>query len=545
VDDVPEQIGPYRLMRRIGAGGMGVVYEALDTMLERPVAIKMMHGLDDARDDAEELRSRFMLEARTAARIKSRHVVQILQLGVLPPSTINIVMELLSGVSLKAELKRAGPFAVPRAVRVASQIAEAMALAHDLGVVHRDLKPANVMLVDDGAEREVAKVLDFGIAKLTNSERMLTQAGVVLGTLAFMAPEQIAGRAIDGRTDLYALGMVLYRMLSGLPPWDSDDPASLVRLHREVTPPSLRVRVPGAHIPAGLDDVVLRCLQKSPDDRFPSMRALIAALAPYSGGAVPVGVDPLGDAATLVGVERDAVLPDLSTALDESTMSTSASSAFASSSASSSLSSSSLSPSSSMEQPAVLPGLENAPTVLKSGPSATTAPPPSSLVRTTAEAPLARTASPPPSPSPSLSPSSMPSTPPPSSRSRGKTPLLVAGLALVGAGVAAALLWPRSGDGVAVVDAGVAVVDAGVAVVAAVDAGTAVVDAGVAVVDAGAAVVDGGAAVGDDVDVDAGAAVVDAGLKTRGPRRIPVKPKTPPDAGTSTPGFERVYGGPR
>ena len=270
----PEVIGPYRLERKLGAGGMGVVWLATDTLLERPVAIKMMRGLEG--DDADELRARFFREARAAARIKSRHVVQVLQLGMTPTGTVYIVMEVLDGVALQDVLAR-GAMAPSRAVAVGRQIAEAMQAAHDIGVVHRDLKPANVMLVREG-DIEVAKVLDFGIAKITTDKGpALTQTGVVLGTLPYMSPEQIDGGDVDARSDIYAFGMMLYRMLAGRPPWDIVDVGVMVHHHRAVVPPPLRERAVTT-IPRALDDVILRCLHKRPADRWQSMRELGTAL---------------------------------------------------------------------------------------------------------------------------------------------------------------------------------------------------------------------------------------------------------------------------
>jgi serine/threonine protein kinase len=279
--DLPRQVDHYRLEERLGAGGMGVVYRAVDTLLDRPVAIKMMHTPEHIDDDASvaELHERFLREARAAARIRSRFVAQVLQLGTTAEGETYIVMELLRGVSLSRVLARGGRLPPARAVALARHICRGMQAAHDLGIVHRDLKPANVMIVEEEGE-EIAKVLDFGVAKLTHEQHTkgLTQAGAVLGTLTFMAPEQISNGPVDPRSDIYALGMVVYRMLTGLPVWDADNLSDIVRHQLMSAPPSMFERLSNLSIPPALDSVVLRCLEKAPAMRWQSMRELGDAL---------------------------------------------------------------------------------------------------------------------------------------------------------------------------------------------------------------------------------------------------------------------------
>jgi eukaryotic-like serine/threonine-protein kinase len=273
------RVGPYELVDRLGHGGMGVVYKAVDTVLDRPVAIKMIQPTGDDTTNAEQ-NARFLVEAKAAARIQSRHVAQVLQFGQTEEGEVYIAMELLRGQTLSKLLQKEHVLTTWRAVRIARHIARGMQSAHALGIVHRDLKPANVMLVNVDGEEEVAKILDFGVAKLTKEQTGgLTQQGALLGTLPFMAPEQIESRNVDARTDVYALGCILYRMLTGTPLFDVESLSDLVRHQLSTLPEPLRERAPDANISPEIERVVLRCLEKSMDKRYPSMAELDAALA--------------------------------------------------------------------------------------------------------------------------------------------------------------------------------------------------------------------------------------------------------------------------
>ncbi len=280
--EAPREIGPYRLEEKLGAGGMGVVYKAVDTTLERIVAIKMMHARELLGDDVNlpEIQARFLREAKAAARIKSRHVAQVLQLGTTDDGEAYIVMEYLQGKALSRVITKGGQMPAARVVHIAKQLCRGMQSAHDLGVVHRDLKPANVMLVEEDGDKDFVKILDFGVAKLTNDTgaQGLTQTGALLGTLPFMAPEQISGQNIDARTDIYALGIILYRMFTGLSVWDADSLSDIVRHQLSSTPPSMFERVTNATFTPALDSAVLRCLAKDPAARWQSMRDVADAL---------------------------------------------------------------------------------------------------------------------------------------------------------------------------------------------------------------------------------------------------------------------------
>ncbi len=267
-------IGSYRVIERVGQGGMGTVWRARDEQLERDVAIKMLRP--DAGPSPENT-ARLVVEARAAACIRSRHVAQVYELGTTGDGQDYVVMELLEGKTLLEVLGRERRLSAERAARVGRHVAKAMQAAHALGIVHRDLKPANVMLVRSDGEEEVAKVLDFGIAKRTRSgDADLTPSGELLGTLHFMAPEQIEGRAVDARADVYALGALLYRMLSGDNVFESGSLRALSELVVNAPPRPLAERV---RVPPRLDAVVLRCLEKAPERRFQTMAEVDDALA--------------------------------------------------------------------------------------------------------------------------------------------------------------------------------------------------------------------------------------------------------------------------
>ncbi len=267
--------GRYAIDRVIAQGGMGRVYHATHTVLDRAFAVKVIHP---ELASNESLAERFLREAKAAARIKSEHVVEILDFGATDDGTSYFVMEFVEGELLAHVLDRA-PIDLALVPRIAVQVAKGLAAAHRLGIIHRDLKPENIMLVDRGGE-PFAKIFDFGIAKsLTSDGRALTLVDSFVGTPHYMSPEQVHG-AVDGRTDIYALGIVMYEMVTGEPPFDDESVALL--LHKQRTelprPPS---QLPGGEAcPPALERIILRCLEKNPDDRFDSADALRAALEP-------------------------------------------------------------------------------------------------------------------------------------------------------------------------------------------------------------------------------------------------------------------------
>jgi serine/threonine-protein kinase len=280
-----QRVGPYELLEQIGSGGMGVVWRARDTVLLRDVAVKMLKRSSSPEDSERD--ARFFVEARAAASIRSRHVAQVLQLGMSEDGESFIAMELLEGKTLALVLARERRLQFRRAVRIARHVAMGMAAAHERGVIHRDLKPANIMLVTADGEAEVAKILDFGVAKRLSSDDAITGRGEVYGTLHFMAPEQLAGERTDHRCDIYTLGAVLYRMLVGEAPFEGDTAPALIRRVLDEAPRPLTDRL--ARVPPMLDAVVLRCLAKRPSDRFESMAELESALSVCIDAIPPQG----------------------------------------------------------------------------------------------------------------------------------------------------------------------------------------------------------------------------------------------------------------
>ncbi|HEY6139179.1 MAG TPA: serine/threonine-protein kinase, partial [Thermoanaerobaculia bacterium] len=261
-------LGPYRIAGIAGEGGMGVVYRARDTRLGRDVAIKVLTHL--ATDDRERL-LRFEQEARAAGMLNHPNLLTIYDIG-HDSGGPYIVSELLEGETLRARLDR-GPLLARRAVDAALQIAQGLAAAHEKGIIHRDLKPENIFLTRDGR----AKILDFGIAKLTAStegafQGAATEPGMVIGTVGYMSPEQVRGDAIDTRSDIFAFGVILYEMLSGIRPFKRDSSIETLRAILKEEPPELTEKLP--NVPPQLERLVRRCLEKERDLRFQSARDL-------------------------------------------------------------------------------------------------------------------------------------------------------------------------------------------------------------------------------------------------------------------------------
>jgi eukaryotic-like serine/threonine-protein kinase len=269
---------PYRLERRLGEGASGVVWEAEHVELGRKVALKVLAPEHASSAAALE---RFRCEARAVAQLSHPNLVQILDFGKSLDGRVYLAMELLAGETLDVRL-RTGPMGWQEAVRIATEAARALSVAHDAGLVHRDIKPQNLMLTQAGD----LKLLDFGVAlaltrgldrKPTEKERAL-RGFAVFGTPEYMAPEQVAGDPIDGRTDVYALGCVLYEMLTGARAFEGTSSVVVMGKQLRDTPMPPRVRVPARAIPAALDAIVIRAMAKKPEDRFPSAATMRAAL---------------------------------------------------------------------------------------------------------------------------------------------------------------------------------------------------------------------------------------------------------------------------
>jgi serine/threonine protein kinase len=289
-DSLPRLLGGrYRLEAKLGSGGMGVVYRATDQTMHRSVAVKLIRGVDGVALD-EEVAGRFLREAKNTARIQHENIIEVYDLGRSDQGDMFFVMELLEGESLSTKLRRDGKLPPAVAVHIARQMCAALHVAHAAGIIHRDLKPANVMLIHRAGQDDYVKVLDFGVAKsyTPDQQTQLTHTGMLVGTVEYMAPEQIMGRKVDGRTDIYALGIVLYRMLTGKAPFRDGGVPALIHAHLNVFPKPMTDTTPD--LPGALDRVVLRCLAKQPEQRFESMeevsRALAGALEPTDLGLV-------------------------------------------------------------------------------------------------------------------------------------------------------------------------------------------------------------------------------------------------------------------
>jgi len=279
----------YRIDGFLTQGGMGAVYRGTHLMLGRPVAIKL---IKPELVTSEAVVERFLREARSASQLSHPNIVTVHDLGRTDDGTLYIAMELVDGQSLKELVQKTGPLAQDRAIALTKGICAALTLAHRQGIVHRDLKPQNVMICPTADGGEIPKLLDFGIAKTFESdEPALTATGMVLGTPQYMSPEQAQGQTVDARSDLYALGIMLYEMLGGHVPFrDTSIPALLVKHMKEPPPPLSRIR---AGLPAGLENVVLRCLEKDPAARFANADEVAKALDAASGvGAAPAVSPP-------------------------------------------------------------------------------------------------------------------------------------------------------------------------------------------------------------------------------------------------------------
>ena len=280
----PAAIGPYRIERVLGEGGMGVVYLAEDTRLGRLVALKSVSSRFTA--DAQR-RERLRREARAAAALNHPGIATIFALEEID-GQLYIASEYVPGETLRDELQR-GPLPIAQAIGTASAIARALAAAHDAGIVHRDLKPENVIRTPAGD----VKILDFGLARFRaskSSEAVLTGDGTILGTPAYMSPEQLRADAVDQRSDQFAFGILVYELVSGVHPFAGSDPASTIARILETEPRRLSVAVPSgrdAAVVGALEPIVFTCLRKTPAARFRSAHDIVQALSRVGVGSSP------------------------------------------------------------------------------------------------------------------------------------------------------------------------------------------------------------------------------------------------------------------
>ena len=281
--------GKYQIIQKIGSGGMGAVYKASQPNIGRMVAVKILHAKLVSRKDLVE---RFSREAKALAHLSHPNTVRVFDDGMLEDNSLYIVMEHLEGKNLNQTIRQKGPMSVERALPMMIQVCGALEEAHRAGIVHRDLKPENIFLCNQGGLVDFPKVLDFGLAKVTDKEMRpgavaLTQEGMIFGTPEFMSPEQAQGKTLDARSDIYSLAMILYEALTGKLPFDAARPMEFIQ-HQVMTPPiHLDARVPGKAFAPGLGDVLAKAIAKDPDDRYQSAAEFAAALSPYATGATP------------------------------------------------------------------------------------------------------------------------------------------------------------------------------------------------------------------------------------------------------------------
>jgi serine/threonine-protein kinase len=276
----------YRVESLLGEGGMGLVYRVTHTRLNKTLAMKVLRQ-ENTRDP--EVLARFRREAESASNIGNQHIIDISDFGELSDGSTYFIMEYLDGLDLIAAIDSVERMTEDRALHIAIQVCRALGAAHDAGITHRDLKPENVFLIRREDEEDFVKVLDFGIAKVGHGPSRLTRAGEVLGTPHYMSPEQCEGEGVDHRTDIYALGVLLYEMLTGHVPHDADTMMGILTKHMHEEPIPPRVRVP--HISDELETLVMRCLEKQPERRYQTMHEVLGDLELVRAGLRPVGPD--------------------------------------------------------------------------------------------------------------------------------------------------------------------------------------------------------------------------------------------------------------
>ena len=287
------ELGSYRLVERLGQGGMGEVWRARHRLLARSAAIKLIRPsvTADVRPGvSDEARRRFEREAQVIARLRSPHTVELFDFGIAADGAFYYVMELLDGLDVDTLVRRSGPVPAERAIYLLRQVCHSLSEAESCGLVHRDIKPANIFVCRYGEDCDFVKVLDFGIAKAAGAgpdiDPALTQGNVIHGTPAFIAPEQaLGGLDLDGRADIYATGCVAYWLLTGQFVFTGETPMTLVMHHAHTLPtaPSTRTALP---IPTALDNLVLSCLAKDPAERPQSARELSRRLADVEGASL-------------------------------------------------------------------------------------------------------------------------------------------------------------------------------------------------------------------------------------------------------------------
>lgn len=268
--------GDYVITRKLGEGGMGAVYLARQQAINQDIAIKVLHG---RAAESAEIIERFNREARVIAMLTHPNIIRVFIFGRTPDNLMYLAMEYVKGRELREELRK-GPMDELTAIKIIKQTCSALQEAHDLDIVHRDLKPDNILLTEFRGESHFVKILDFGIAKITNqegAEKQLTQAGIVYGTPEYLSPEQAQAKQLDHRTDIYSLGVMLYEIMTGKVPYQSSSAVEVLTMHvfNEPVPPS---QVAPGRLSPTMENIILKAMAKNPENRFSSALDMFRAL---------------------------------------------------------------------------------------------------------------------------------------------------------------------------------------------------------------------------------------------------------------------------
>jgi serine/threonine-protein kinase len=280
----------YRVETKLGEGGMGAVYQAEQVAMKRKVALKVLHPHLSA---DEQLIERFNREAAACSRLNHPNTITVHDFGQTDDGTLYIVMEFVEGKNLADLVETTGAMPWQRAVHIGLQVAQSLADAHEQGIVHRDLKPDNVMLIERAAQSDVVKILDFGIAKMAEAtedgdkRKALTKTGMIFGTPQYMSPEQIRGAGVDHRTDIYALGVILYQLVTGDLPFYAENPMGMLTKHLMEPPRPMAQTRPGVQVPSQLEALVFKCLEKDAGYRYQSMNEIVRELSSMANETRP------------------------------------------------------------------------------------------------------------------------------------------------------------------------------------------------------------------------------------------------------------------